>query len=135
MWTPDQSQQIQAIAHEIVPGIKTMALPQGLQVQRGPDAVVDYLIEKVPGLIESNSTKQMASFEESVAGFRRHLPNLSSPRFEAAANQNPYEYVDAFRKNQHPPWIYNLTKAWEKLLEEPYQGITTDGLHPRGSLF
>ncbi|MCJ1442643.1 MAG: hypothetical protein MMC23_003140 [Stictis urceolatum] len=53
MWTPEQSEQIQATAHELVPGIKTMALPQGLQVQRGPDAVVEYIVEKLPGLIES----------------------------------------------------------------------------------
>jgi len=51
MWTPEQSGEIQAIARETVPGVKTMALPQGLQVERGPDAVVEYIIEKLPGLI------------------------------------------------------------------------------------
>ncbi|KFZ08602.1 hypothetical protein V501_05876 [Pseudogymnoascus sp. VKM F-4519 (FW-2642)] len=51
MWTPEESDRIQAIARETKPGIKTMALPQGLQVEKGPDAVVEYIIEKWPGLV------------------------------------------------------------------------------------
>ena len=53
MWTPEESQEIQAIAKEKRPGIKTMALPQGLQVERGPDGVFEYLMEKVPAFFES----------------------------------------------------------------------------------
>jgi 5-enolpyruvylshikimate-3-phosphate synthase len=53
MWTPEESDRIQAIARETKPGIKTMALPQGLQVQHGPDAVVEYIIKILPALIES----------------------------------------------------------------------------------
>jgi hypothetical protein len=53
MWTPEESDKIQAIAKETIPGIKTMALPQGLQVQYGPDAVVEYIIEKWPSLVSS----------------------------------------------------------------------------------
>jgi len=52
MWTPEESQRIQQIAKDIVPGLKTFALPQGLQVERGPDAVVEYIEEHLPGLIE-----------------------------------------------------------------------------------
>ncbi|CZS92715.1 uncharacterized protein RAG0_03239 [Rhynchosporium agropyri] len=52
MWTKDESDEIQRIAKETVPGIKTMAIPQGLQVENGPDAVVEYLKEKWPGLVE-----------------------------------------------------------------------------------
>ncbi|KAL5347843.1 hypothetical protein ACLOAV_007253 [Pseudogymnoascus australis] len=51
MWTPEESDRIQAIARETKPGIKTMALPQGLQVEKGPDAVVEYIKEKWPGLV------------------------------------------------------------------------------------
>ncbi|KFY16354.1 hypothetical protein V492_01396 [Pseudogymnoascus sp. VKM F-4246] len=51
MWTKEESDRIQAIARETLPGIKTMALPQGLQVEKGPDAVVEYIIEKWPGLV------------------------------------------------------------------------------------
>ena len=127
MWTPEQSQEIQAIARETVPGIKTMALPQGLQVQQGPDAVVQYLVDKLPGLINSGQAKQTSSSESYGPLFREHLPNLSSPRFQIAKEQTPYEYVDSFEKNHQPPWLYNLTKTWDKLLEEPFNGVTTDG--------
>ncbi|KAI1863410.1 uncharacterized protein JN550_009521 [Neoarthrinium moseri] len=53
MWTSEEAAQIQAIARSIKPGIKTHALPAGFQVKRGPDAVVEYLLEKVPPLLES----------------------------------------------------------------------------------
>lgn len=52
MWTDEQARQIHSIAREINPNIKTHALPPGLQVERGPDAVVEYLCEKVPGLLD-----------------------------------------------------------------------------------
>lgn len=51
MWTPEESQQVFETARSIVPGIKTHAIPQGLQVERGPDAVVEYLEEKIPVLL------------------------------------------------------------------------------------
>jgi hypothetical protein len=51
MWTPEESQQVFETAKAIVPGIKTHAIPQGLQVERGPDAVVEYLEEKIPVLL------------------------------------------------------------------------------------
>ena len=127
MWTPEESQKIQTIAKETIPGIRTMALPQGLQVQHGPDAVVEYLVKKLPGLISSEVPKLGTSFDRSVAGFRQHMPDLSSPRFQIAKEQDPYEYFDSFEKNHHPPWLYNLTKTWEKLLDEPYKGVTTNG--------
>ena len=53
MWTDEQAREIHSIAREIKPDIKTHALPPGLQVERGPDAVVEYLCEKVPGLLDS----------------------------------------------------------------------------------
>lgn len=49
----EESAKIQAIAKETVPGITTMALPQGLQVEKGPDDVFNYILEKLPGLIGS----------------------------------------------------------------------------------
>ena len=51
MWTPEESEKIQAIARSIVPGIKTHAIPQGLQAEKGPDAVVEYLKEQIPVLL------------------------------------------------------------------------------------
>jgi len=53
MWTPEQSAKVLTEAREVNPQVKTLALPQGLQVQRGPDAVVEYIKEQLPILIES----------------------------------------------------------------------------------
>ncbi|RPD59087.1 hypothetical protein L226DRAFT_536350 [Lentinus tigrinus ALCF2SS1-7] len=52
MWTPEQAQEIVGIARETIPGIKTFSLPQGLQVEKGPDAVVDYIKENLPTLLD-----------------------------------------------------------------------------------
>ncbi|KAF2821381.1 hypothetical protein CC86DRAFT_373723 [Ophiobolus disseminans] len=68
-----------------------------------------------------------SSFDQASAGFRAHLPDLSSPRFTSAAKQNIYEYAECMQDNRAPPWLYDLTKVWEKLLEEPYKGVTNDG--------
>jgi hypothetical protein len=125
MWTQEESAKIQATAKEVIPSIRTMALPQGLQVKNGPDAVVDYLVEKLPGLIKSDPERTVSN--RSITSFRENMPDLDSPRFQTAKQQNPYEYFEAFEKTRHPPWLYNLTKTWEKLLEEPYKGVTTDG--------
>lgn len=67
------------------------------------------------------------SFDEASAGFRAHLPDLNSPRFTTAAKQTIYEYAKEMQDNRAPPWLYDLTKVWEKLLEEPYKGVTNDG--------
>jgi hypothetical protein len=67
------------------------------------------------------------SFDEASAGFRAHLPDLSSPRFTSAAKQNPYEYTKCMQDNRAPPWLHDLTKVWEQLLAEPYKGVTNDG--------
>ncbi len=53
MWTAGQAEEIQAIARSLRPGIKTYAIPHGLQVERGPDAIVEHLMENVPPLLES----------------------------------------------------------------------------------
>jgi len=52
MWTSEQSSKVMAQAREVNPNVKTLALPQGLQVERGPDAVVDYIKEQLPKLME-----------------------------------------------------------------------------------
>ncbi|KAF5664601.1 hypothetical protein FCIRC_10755 [Fusarium circinatum] len=53
MWTPEEAQQIHSLAKSIVPDIKLHAIPTGLQVEKGPDAIVEYLVEKVPPLLDS----------------------------------------------------------------------------------
>lgn len=54
MWTPEEANTIITEAKSIVgPGLKTFSLPQGLQVASGPDAVVEYIEENLPALLES----------------------------------------------------------------------------------
>ncbi|PIL32770.1 hypothetical protein GSI_04887 [Ganoderma sinense ZZ0214-1] len=53
MWTPEQAQEIVGIAKATIPGLKTFSLPQGLQVEKGPDAVVEYIKENIPALLDS----------------------------------------------------------------------------------
>lgn len=53
MWTPEESEDIQRRAKDISPRLKTYAIPQGLQVQKGPEAIVEHLKEKLPILIDS----------------------------------------------------------------------------------
>ncbi|PQE25431.1 alpha beta fold family hydrolase protein [Rutstroemia sp. NJR-2017a BBW] len=53
MWTAEEANEIQSIAKSTKPGIKTMAIPHGLQVEKGPDAVVEFLKEQWPGLVEN----------------------------------------------------------------------------------
>lgn len=55
------------------------------------------------------------------------MPDLSSARFTSAAKQSVYDYAKYMQDNRAPPWLYDLTKTWEKLLEEPYKGVTNDG--------
>jgi len=54
MWTPAESTQIQKIARGIVPGIRTFAVPQGMQVEKGPDAVVKYVEENLDDIIRGD---------------------------------------------------------------------------------
>lgn len=52
MWTPEQAKQIHDIARSINPSIKLHAIPEGLH-EHGPDAIVGYLCENVPPLLDS----------------------------------------------------------------------------------
>lgn len=57
MWTAEESLKVRTEASEIVPSIKTFAIPKGLQVEKGPDAIVEFLVENLPGLLEPESVK------------------------------------------------------------------------------
>jgi len=52
MWSSEEGEWIQSIARRIMPLIKTFAIPTGLQVQEGPEAVVKLLKEKIPEIID-----------------------------------------------------------------------------------
>lgn len=68
-----------------------------------------------------------STFEQSAAAYRQFIPDLNTPRFTTASKQDVYEYANFFITNKAPPWLWNLTKAWEGLLEEPFKGVTNDG--------
>lgn len=67
------------------------------------------------------------------ASFRQYLPDISSPRFCTARGQSAHEYVDAFEAKKHPRPLYDLAQAWKSLLDEPFTGITTDGMSVCGT--
>lgn len=52
MWTIEDSTEMREIAKSIIPDIKTHAIPYGLQVNEGPDAIVEHLKEQIPLLLE-----------------------------------------------------------------------------------
>ncbi|OAQ93766.1 hypothetical protein VFPFJ_02928 [Purpureocillium lilacinum] len=62
------------------------------------------------------------------SAFREHLPDLSTPRFVAMQNQDPYQYAQAFKDQQSPPWLHALYTHWQSLHAEPFKGITSDGV-------
>lgn len=35
--------------------------------------------------------------------------------------------MKCMQDDRAPPWLHDLTKIWEKLLAEPYKGVTNDG--------
>jgi hypothetical protein len=51
MWSAEESAKIQEIAHRILPDVKTHAIPHGLQVEKGPNAIVEHLKEQIPLLL------------------------------------------------------------------------------------
>ncbi|KAK9382806.1 uncharacterized protein V2V93DRAFT_366022 [Kockiozyma suomiensis] len=53
MWTEEESAEVRRLTKELVPKAKTAAIPHGLQIERGPDAVVEFLTEELPRVIES----------------------------------------------------------------------------------
>lgn len=50
-------EMILLIFYRALTGILTHAIPQGLQVERGPDAVVEYLVENVPILLDTRGKR------------------------------------------------------------------------------
>jgi hypothetical protein len=51
MWTAEQSGGIIETAKALRPGITTYAIPYGLQVKNGPNAIVEHLKEQIPKLL------------------------------------------------------------------------------------
>ena len=69
------------------------------------------------------------SVQEHDSSFREHLPNLNTPRFQSMqAKKDAREYAQDFKDNRGPPWLHALYMHWMKLFEEPFTGITNDGM-------
>ena len=63
------------------------------------------------------------------SAFRKHVPDLSLPRFTMMKKQTPYEYAKEFIEGGQPPWLHGLFLHWRRLLKEPFKGISNDGMH------
>ena len=63
MWTKAQSDEIRSIARSVVPGIRTTAIPEGLQVAKGPDGVFEWLMENLPALIEGGAEENQSEMD------------------------------------------------------------------------
>ena len=61
------------------------------------------------------------------AGFRRFLPDLTQPVFTVAKDQDINIYADTFNQEAKPPWLHQLTQTRQKLYEESFKMIATDG--------
>ena len=53
MWTPEESKYILSTAKGILPEIQTLALPYGLQVEKGPAATTEFVKQHLDDLIMS----------------------------------------------------------------------------------
>ncbi|KAI0408847.1 hypothetical protein F4802DRAFT_299059 [Xylaria palmicola] len=60
--------------------------------------------------------------------FRQYLPDLSTPRFTTLARNDARGHARELLDKQSPPWLYGLYTHWRKLLQEPFKGITNDGV-------
>lgn len=54
MWTEDESKKIQQIARDIVPNVRTYAVPHGMQVAIGPDATVEHVKSKLVEILSQD---------------------------------------------------------------------------------
>lgn len=61
--------------------------------------------------------------------FRKYLPDLDTPRFHAIAKNDAYGHAKELLEHHRPPWLYGLYVHWRKLFEEPFKGVTNDGVY------
>ncbi|PNS19205.1 hypothetical protein CAC42_2382 [Sphaceloma murrayae] len=63
------------------------------------------------------------------AAYREHLHDLSTPRFTGMKTLDAHAYADDFlHKGHQPPWLFALYRHWRSLFEEPFKGVTSDGV-------
>lgn len=51
MWTATEAHEIESIAKKELPNVKFYANSHGLQVERGPDAIVEHLNTVLPRIL------------------------------------------------------------------------------------
>ncbi|ODN76337.1 hypothetical protein L198_08113 [Cryptococcus wingfieldii CBS 7118] len=51
MWTPEEQTEIQRIAKNTIPCIKTYAIPTGMHVKAGPEGIIKYLTERIDSIV------------------------------------------------------------------------------------
>lgn len=56
MWTQEDAAKIISIAKSVKPEIKTHVIPYGLQVEKGPNAIVEHLTEQIPILLQDSAS-------------------------------------------------------------------------------
>lgn len=61
--------------------------------------------------------------------YRQYLPDLKIPRFQTMRKQDAHEYAHDFKTLGVPPWLHALYLHWLELLQEPFKGVTNDGMH------
>ncbi|KAI1372682.1 hypothetical protein F4677DRAFT_245518 [Hypoxylon crocopeplum] len=59
--------------------------------------------------------------------FRKYLPDLNTPRFQAIAQNDAYGHAKELLDHHRPPWLYGLYAHWRNLFQEPFRGVTNDG--------
>lgn len=79
MWKPEQSSKVFVEARKVNPKVKTLAVPQRLYAYAGHDAVVGYLLEHIPKLLEKGGKGTELSDLESFALMLDLLLYMSTP--------------------------------------------------------
>lgn len=57
MWTTEEVCDIESIARNEMPSIKFHAIPHGLQVERGPEAIVQHLRDVLPQILSEEQPR------------------------------------------------------------------------------
>lgn len=69
-----------------------------------------------------------APSDKPTGEYRQYLPDLSLKRFQVMRTQDAHEYAHDFKTIHNPPWLHALYMHWLDLLQEPFKGVTTDGM-------
>ncbi|KAI5853285.1 hypothetical protein GGS23DRAFT_601764 [Durotheca rogersii] len=66
--------------------------------------------------------------QQPQSGFRQYLPDLDTPRFRTIAANDVQGHARELLEHHRPPWLYGLYVHWRKLFQEPFKGVTNDGV-------